>query len=45
MRYDFEESVVAGYTGDARDEVNQTFEYGGKSVSLLKRYPLTTCPP
>ena len=39
MRYDFEESVVAGYNGDARAEVNQSFEYVGKSVPLLKRYP------
>ena len=39
MRYHFEESVVVGYNGDARAEVNQSFEYVGKSVSLLKRYP------
>ena len=39
MRYDFEESVVAGYNGDARAEVNQSFEYVGKSVPLLKSYP------
>ena len=39
MSYDFEESVVAGYNGDARAEVNQSFEYGGKSV------PLNTSPP
>ena len=39
MRYDFEESVVAGYNKDARTEVNQSFEYVGKSVPLLKRYP------
>ena len=39
MRYVFEESVVAGYNGDARAEVNQSFEYVGKSVPLLKRYP------
>ena len=38
MRYDFEESVVAGYNWDARAEVNQSFEYVGKSVPLLKRY-------
>ena len=37
MRYNFEESVVAGYNGDARAEVNQSFEYVGKSVPLLKR--------
>ena len=37
MRYDFEESVVVGYDGDARAEVNQNFEYVGKSVPLLKR--------
>ena len=39
MRYDFEESVVSGYNGDARAEVNQSFEYVGKSVPLLKIYP------
>ena len=39
MRYDFQESVVAGYNGDAKAEVNQSFEYAGKSVQLLKRYP------
>ena len=39
MRCDFEESVVAGYNGDARAEVNQSFECVGKSVPLLKRYP------
>ena len=39
MRYDFEELIVAGYNGDARAEVNQSFEYGGKSVPLLKRPP------
>ena len=38
MRYDFEESVVDGYNGDARAEANQSFEYVGKSVSLRKRY-------
>ena len=36
MRYDFEESVVARYN---EGEVNQSFEYIGKSVPLLKRYP------
>ena len=36
---------MAGYNGDARAEVNQSFEYVGKSVPLLKRYPLTTYPP
>ena len=30
---------MAGYNGDARAEVNQSFEYVGKSVPLLKRYP------
>ena len=39
MRYDSVESIVAGYNGDARAEVNQSFEYVGKNVSLLKRYP------
>ena len=39
MKYDFEESMVAGYNGDARAEVNQSFEYVGNSVPLLKRYP------
>ena len=39
MRYDSEESVVAGCNGDARAEVNQSFEYVSKSVPLLKRYP------
>ena len=39
MRYDFEESVVARYNGDARAAVKQSFEYVGKSVPLLKRYP------
>ena len=39
MRCDFEESVVAGFSGDARAEVNQSFEYVGKSVPLLMRYP------
>ena len=39
MRYDFEESIVAGYTEDARAEVNQCFEYVGNIVPLLKRYP------
>ena len=39
MRYHFEESIVAGYNGDVRAEVNQSFEYVGKSVPLLKRYP------
>ena len=39
MRYDFEESIVAGYNEDARAEVNQSFEYVGKSVPLLKGYP------
>ena len=39
MKYDFEESVVAGYNGDARAEVNQSFEYVGKSVPLLKKCP------
>ena len=38
MRYDFDESVVAGYNGDARTEVSQNFEYVCKSVPLLKRY-------
>ena len=38
MRYDVEESVVAGYNGDARAEVNKSSEYIGKSVPLLKRY-------
>ena len=37
MRHDVEESVVAGNNGDARAEVNQSFEYVGKSVPLLKR--------
>ena len=39
MRYDLEEPMVAGYNEDARAEVNQNFEYVGKSVPLLKRYP------
>ena len=39
MRYDVEESVGAGNNGDARAEVNQSFEYVGKRVQLLKRYP------
>ena len=39
MRYDFEESVVAEYTGVARTELNQSFEYVCKSVPLLRRYP------
>ena len=39
MRYDFEESVVARYIRDASAEVNQSCEYVGKSVPLLKRYP------
>ena len=30
---------MARYNGDARAEVNQSFEYVGKSV------PLSTCPP
>ena len=30
---------MAGYNGDARAEVNQSFEYVGKSEPLLKRYP------
>ena len=30
---------MAGYNGDARSEVNQSFEYVGKSVPLLKRHP------
>ena len=38
-RYDFEESIVAGYTEDARAEVNQRFEYVGNSVPMLKRSP------
>ena len=45
MRYDVEESVVAGYNGDARAEVNQSFEYVGKSVPLLKRYPCEHLSP
>ena len=36
MRYDFEESVVARYNGDTRAAVNQSFEYIGKNVPLLK---------
>ena len=32
MRYDSEESVMAGYNGDARAEVHQSFEYVGKST-------------
>ena len=36
MRYDFEESIVAGDNEDARAEVNQSFEYVAKSVPLLK---------
>ena len=31
--------MVAGYSGDARTEVNQSSEYVGKSAPLLKRYP------
>ena len=38
-RYDFEEFIVAGCNEDAKAEVNQSFEYVGKSVLLLKRYP------
>ena len=30
---------MAGYDRDARGEVNQSFEYVGKSVPLLKRHP------
>ena len=30
---------MAGYNGHARAEVNQSFEYVGKSVPLLKRCP------
>ena len=30
---------MAPYNGDARAEVNQSFEYFGKSVPLLKIYP------
>ena len=39
MREDFEESVLVGYNGDARAEVNKSFEYVGKSVPWLERYP------
>ena len=28
---------------DAKAEVNQSFEYVGKSVPLLKRYPCEQC--
>ena len=38
MRYDSEQSVMAGYNGDARAEVHQSFEYVGKRVPLVKRY-------
>ena len=43
MRYDFEESIVAGYNEDATAEANESFEYVGKSVPLLKRYPCEQC--
>ena len=42
MSYDFEESIVAGYNGDARTEVNLSFEHVCKSAPLLKRY---SCEP
>ena len=38
MRYDFEESIITGHDEDVRTEVNQSFEYFGKSVTLLKGY-------
>ena len=51
MRCDSEEFVVAGYNGDARAEVNQSFEYVGKSVpcehlsSITSTHPLYPVPP
>ena len=39
MRYDFEESIVAGYDEDGRATVNHSIACFGKSVPLLKRYP------
>ena len=44
MIYDSGESVVARYSGDARAEVNQSFEYVSKSVPLLKKYPCEHLP-
>ena len=39
MRYDFEESIVAGYNENVRAEVDQSFHYVGQDLPLLKRYP------
>ena len=36
--------MVAGYNEDARAEVHQSFEYVGKSLPLLKRYPCEHLP-
>ena len=44
MRYAFEKSIVAGYTEDARAEVNQCFEYVGNIVPLLKRIHVNSMP-
>ena len=38
MRYDFEEFIFAGYSEEARAEGNQSVEYSGKSLPLLKIY-------